>query len=231
MTNDEAFILQIREDPTNPEHRLIYADYLEEQEQKEKADFLRLEASLMQSDGPSGRQRQKVRQRLRNLQERIHPDWLARLDSTKISVCFEFQCPNQWGSLRRTDDARIRYCEDCKKKVYHCNSLEEAKAHARQRRCVAVDSRVIVEGNALQRAAEIRRVLGRFHFPVNDQARALRPGALVQITKGRFKGQTATYLKRIDRLLYRAASVRVTHFDEEIVIDLPFDAVEILSKK
>jgi hypothetical protein len=41
-----------------------------------------------------------------------------------------------------TADPAKRYCIQCREIVHHCATIEEAREHARQGDCVAVDSRL-----------------------------------------------------------------------------------------
>lgn len=49
MTHDEAFILAIRESPDDDAPRLIYADWLEENGQADRAEFIRVQCRLAQT--------------------------------------------------------------------------------------------------------------------------------------------------------------------------------------
>lgn len=70
----------------------------------------------------------------------IDSNWRANLDQTSIEDCdilFRFKCAKKWQSLRTTDNAGVRYCDSCRKNVYYCSSVEEARDHAGRGHCVA----------------------------------------------------------------------------------------------
>lgn len=145
MHDERAFLREIANDPENPAARLVYADWLEEHGECDRAEFLRLEIELA-GMSPTDSVFLKLNARFHELHGRLDPKWLACLDRTEIENCrleFRFQCPARWENLRLTEDDDIRFCENCRKKVYHCNSMQQARNHAHAGRCVAVDSRLV----------------------------------------------------------------------------------------
>jgi uncharacterized protein (TIGR02996 family) len=84
MTHDEAFLEAIREQPDDDAPRLIYADWLEEHSQPQRAEFLRVQCELgRQTEGSPRWVELSVREEsLRTVHER---EWLgpaaALLDS------------------------------------------------------------------------------------------------------------------------------------------------------
>jgi uncharacterized protein (TIGR02996 family) len=162
--DDAGFLRDIVANPNDPVPRLIYADWLDEQgDQDHRGEFLRLDCKLAEevrtgtgtgteADADVDEERTALRNRLAELRETIDPAWLALLDRTGIENCgrarsrarslFEFECPRRWEALRTTPDKRVRFCDSCKQRVYHCASIEEAQRHARRGHCVALDSRV-----------------------------------------------------------------------------------------
>src|SRR5262245_49792748 len=143
MKDDSGFLQDIVAHPNDPVPRLIYADWLDEQDDV-RGEFLRLEVQLkdLKENDP---QREKTRARLRALRKQIARTWLALLDRTDVENCglqFEFKCPRHWEKLTPTDDATIRFCVGCQKNVYHCGSIGEARDRAQEGKCVAVDSRL-----------------------------------------------------------------------------------------
>ena len=125
--------------------RLVYADWLEEQGETARAEFLRLQQALV---GPpplddAGRAVFKRRSaRLRALALTIDPGWRAKVARPMVEACgahFDFTCPMAWSELAETADPKVRACGLCEEKVYYCTSLEEARKHAWARRCVVVD--------------------------------------------------------------------------------------------
>ncbi|VTT99199.1 Type IV fimbrial assembly, ATPase PilB OS=Hyalangium minutum GN=DB31_0730 PE=4 SV=1 [Gemmataceae bacterium] len=53
-------------------------------------------------------------------------------------MLFAFKCPKQWEKLKGTDNPLVRDCDACQKKVYYCLTQQEARDHAQQGDCVAV---------------------------------------------------------------------------------------------
>jgi uncharacterized protein (TIGR02996 family) len=51
MVDDRAFLQAIREHPEDDAPRLVYADWLEEQGQAERAEFIRVQCALAREDG------------------------------------------------------------------------------------------------------------------------------------------------------------------------------------
>jgi uncharacterized protein (TIGR02996 family) len=151
MDDDRPFLRAILADPDDAALRLVYADWLEERGD-ERAEFLRLEARLVElpATAPSYL---KLNDRFHELHERLDANWLALLDCTPIDKCqirFRFQCPKRWEKLTPTESDAVRFCKSCKKNVYHCGSLDEARDHAWQGDCVAIDSRLAREPGDLE---------------------------------------------------------------------------------
>jgi hypothetical protein len=66
--------------------------------------------------------------------------WRARVAQPAIERCtFELDCPKRWSELEPTDNDGVRFCSACDKDVHYCVSVAEAKAHARNGACVALD--------------------------------------------------------------------------------------------
>ncbi len=78
MTHDEAFIQAIREAPHDDAPRLIYADWLEEHGQADRADFIRVQCRLAQTPGASA-ERPPLRERAEELLRRHWEEWVGPL--------------------------------------------------------------------------------------------------------------------------------------------------------
>ncbi len=52
---------------------------------------------------------------------------------------FKFQCPKTWDSLSLTTVHEVRFCEECKKEVFFCNTAKELKSAIVADRCVAIE--------------------------------------------------------------------------------------------
>jgi uncharacterized protein (TIGR02996 family) len=78
MTPDQAFLQAIRETPADDAPRLIYADWLEEHDQPDRAEFIRMQCSLdsMPAEEP---RRADLRQRAAELLQQHWKDWVGPL--------------------------------------------------------------------------------------------------------------------------------------------------------
>jgi hypothetical protein len=50
---------------------------------------------------------------------------------------FRFECPRTWDSLSATADSAIRYCDQCRERVYLCVTDLETIEHAKAGHCIA----------------------------------------------------------------------------------------------
>src|SRR4051794_5304022 len=66
MPDEDAFLRTIRDRPTEDGPRLVYADWLEEQGDTTRAEFIRLFHQL-----------QHIPRRLEELRQQLPPEWLA----------------------------------------------------------------------------------------------------------------------------------------------------------
>lgn len=155
MPDERSFLQAILTNPTDDLPRLVYADWLDEQQTDEanrKAEFLRLTAALVMETNTA--KRVTLEQRLMELARHLPTDWLPVVSRLAVENCaaagnairrpleqieFEFECPIKWESLTPTSDVGVRHCDACQQKVYYCDTITEARDHARQGRCVVVD--------------------------------------------------------------------------------------------
>jgi uncharacterized protein (TIGR02996 family) len=143
MHEEDGFLAAICQTPADDVARLVFADWLDEQDDptcKLKADFIRLE--LRMSETPE-RSLNRIRwlNKLQKLAAQINPSWLAVVSHPKLEACrmsFQFECPKHWEKLTPTNDTNIRFCASCKRNVYHCETLQDAQAHANRGDCVAL---------------------------------------------------------------------------------------------
>ena len=146
MNTHLEFVRQIMDHPRDENLRLVYADWLEERGDPRSA-FLRLEARLHATPEQAPHY-QTLRRQVRALHATLAPqnrEWLAALDRTDVENCelrFSFRCPRRWEHLRPTGDPRVRYGDGCLQQVYYCSSVAEARQHACEDHCVAIDSRL-----------------------------------------------------------------------------------------
>jgi len=53
---------------------------------------------------------------------------------------FKFVCPKTWDSLAATRTDGVKFCDECKKHVYLCNSEADLQSHAVKGQCAALKS-------------------------------------------------------------------------------------------
>jgi uncharacterized protein (TIGR02996 family) len=136
---DRAFLRGILTNPADLTGWLAYADWLDERADP-RAEFVRLEVRRGQLT-PGEPERTEVEYQLRTLRKRLDPDWVAIFDRPAIENCpdaFAFRCPKTWESLAATELPTVRRCDACRKSVYYCHTIDEAREHASGGRCVAV---------------------------------------------------------------------------------------------
>ena len=157
MLADRHFLDEIHAAPYDESPRLVYADWLEEQGDP-RAEYLRLECELVGLKADDALFRE-LAPRLHELREAIDPAWLAEVGRTRIANCLSvvFECPNRWNRLAPTGDPKNRFCSACKRTVHYCETLDEARAHARSGHCIALDSTLAPHGDAWRFPAEAQR--------------------------------------------------------------------------
>jgi uncharacterized protein (TIGR02996 family) len=239
MNDEMPFIEAILAAPDDEAPRLIYADWLEERGD-ERGQFLREWVALKGLPKGDGR-RSGLETRLRKLHAEIDPQWLALIDRTRIEGClrFEYECPRQWEQLRRTDDARTRFCDVCRKPVHYCRTVTEAQQFARLGRCVAVDSHLVRrEGDVSARAPArllgvlpIRADLGsleesprRTSPPPAARPPRLRPGQEVRVRRGPLKNLRGR-VEEVDFATSRAL-VRVLRGGARTILEVDIEDID-----
>ena len=176
MHDEDDFLRKLLENPADDTVRLVYADWLDERgdpESRMKATFLRLTARLGERKKP-GKWRTAIQDELRPLAAKLPTDWLAIVSRLRLDLCaaksadgglefgrqqFELVCHRDWAHLTTTDDAGVRYCDECEQSVHYCDTIVAARRHARQGHCVAVDLGIIRRDRDL--APERRMLMGR----------------------------------------------------------------------
>jgi uncharacterized protein (TIGR02996 family) len=165
MSDEATFLQAIRADPQNDSLRLVYADWLEEQAApgfEPKAEFLRLVAQPLTPGEDRKRmkgQKKGRRKRLQQLAAGLDTDWLAVVSRLPIENCygkraavearpsyllrFDYLCDRRWEDLQPTEDQAVRFCDGCRHQVFYCDTIMDARQHAQQRHCIAVDLGVI----------------------------------------------------------------------------------------
>jgi len=140
MADILSFLHAIAVHPDDDTHRLVFADWLEEQGDW-RAEFLRLDC-LLATLPEDAENRADLQARWLELRAELPHPWRIVLGRSAIENCgvrFRFNCPRQWTSLEPTEVAAVRFCDSCSRKVYYCGTIEQAREHARQGDCVALD--------------------------------------------------------------------------------------------
>jgi uncharacterized protein (TIGR02996 family) len=184
MATDADFLALLQTEPADDATRLVYADWLDERgdaESTAKAEFLRKTVELF-APTKSKRQQRALRKRLQQLAARLDTEWLAVVSRLAIENChnkpprpgsrllrFDFLCDRKWEDLRATDGRAVRFCDACRHNVHYCGTITEARRHAWEGHCVAVDLGVNRVAGDL---APPRLLVGRItpdHFEREDQ--------------------------------------------------------------
>jgi uncharacterized protein (TIGR02996 family) len=157
MSIERQFLDEIHAAPYDESPRLVYADWLEERGDP-RAEYLRLECELVGLKDDDALFRE-LAPRLQELREAIDPAWLAEVGRTRIANCLTvaFECPQRWSRLTPMREPKNRFCSACKRTVHYCETLEEARAHARGGHCIALDSTLARHGDAWRFPAEAQR--------------------------------------------------------------------------
>jgi hypothetical protein len=126
--------------------RLAYAQ-LVEQRDPERAEWLRLEVALHSraADDPA------MITRFIELSRKIGFGYANALLRDVIMNCgsddakkaaprvrFAFACTKRWETLAPTDSESVRFCQQCKERVYYCNTVADAETRAFAGQCIAI---------------------------------------------------------------------------------------------
>jgi uncharacterized protein (TIGR02996 family) len=206
VRDERSFLQALLADPTDDGLRQVYADWLEEQNEPAsafKAEFLRLTAELAISPGTERRQEAR-RQRLQQLAADLNTDWLAVVSRLPVENCqgkrreaeplsrgyqirFDYLCDRRWEDLRTTEDQAVRYCGGCRQDVHYCDTIMQARRHAQNGHCIAVDLGVIRRQDDL----EPQRLWMGWPSPetVRQEEERMRPDAVSAERERRKRGQ------------------------------------------
>ena len=127
--------------------RIVYADWLEENGDLRRAEFLRTQEqlrALTTDDADTRMTFVEQSRRLRQLATLVDLEWRMRVARAPVEGCnvhvrFDFKCPKQWSDLVETEAPDIRFCDLCRQQVHYCTTIPEARQHAWRGRCVAID--------------------------------------------------------------------------------------------
>jgi uncharacterized protein (TIGR02996 family) len=166
------FLQSVLAEPKDDALLKVYSDWLEEQGDPAsalKAEFLRITVTP-----PAGKGGKKKRdRRLQQLAADLDTDWLAVVSRMKIENCgkkretaplphlFNYLCDRRWEDLQTTGEIAVRHCEGCKENVHYCDTITEARNHARKGHCIAVDLGVIRRDGDLRIGDLMMGVMGR----------------------------------------------------------------------
>jgi uncharacterized protein (TIGR02996 family) len=130
MHDEDGFLAVIRQTPADDTARLVYADWLDEQDDracKLKAEFIRLELRLANGPYSFG-----LSYHLQVIAEQIDSDWLVVISRPKIEGCPEQLangCPSDWSRLSPTSHPSARTCAVCRTAVHYTRSRAEAQQY------------------------------------------------------------------------------------------------------
>lgn len=151
MSEDDAFLRKLLEQPNSDLTRLVYADWLDEQQTPDsvaKAEYLRLIADGELAGSHTDRAAELARE--------LDPHWLAVVAKLPVENCdrigepgvrmnalgveFEYECPKRWEELTPTGDGYgVRFCGACEKTVHYCKDADDVRVNANLGNCVAVE--------------------------------------------------------------------------------------------
>lgn len=127
---ERALLAALRAQPDDTAAREVYADWLEEHGQLERAVFVRHAGTpLAEGLGPAA--------------DLVEARWRALVSRTPVARCgvtFDFRCPKRWEDLARTEDELVRHCDACAQPVYFCTDLVQVRTRGAQQQCVAFDA-------------------------------------------------------------------------------------------
>ena len=55
----------------------------------------------------------------------------------KIQDCFEFQCPERWSNLEKTDKKGVKHCSVCDRNVYKAANKAQLLQFGKEGKCAA----------------------------------------------------------------------------------------------
>lgn len=97
--------------------RTVYADWLEENGDLERAEFVRLQDAIAQpiDSVPTG-----AFERCREIAQKTDMAWRVLVARLPILDCRrDSGCPRDWGSLAPTGQPEVRYCTTCERCVHY----------------------------------------------------------------------------------------------------------------
>ncbi|HEU0033821.1 MAG TPA: TIGR02996 domain-containing protein [Kofleriaceae bacterium] len=131
--------------------RLVYADWCEQQGDPPRAEFLRVQHTVMRATDLSPDIQQRMA-RLRELAPHVDVAWRREVARQFVEGCaaLEAPCPADWTKMQPTERSDVRMCGGCHKQVFYCTSIAQAQYHAIRGNCVAVDAALVRTPNDLR---------------------------------------------------------------------------------
>jgi uncharacterized protein (TIGR02996 family) len=179
LNDENGFFCTLEDNPADETARLVYADWLDEQGEPNKAtkaEFIRLELRVLQEDHTEPTDSQRLQQ----LAAGIEPDWLAIVSRPRVEYCqflnsnpcarrrylyaptgltksrveachflLTRPCPGRWDLLAPTGLTKLRLCETCYKTVNFCTTPHEKQEYVRQGNRIAVSPGIALTPNDL----------------------------------------------------------------------------------
>ena len=153
---EQSFLDALRQRPDDPATRAVYADWLEERGQAQRAEFLRLQLAAGAATSAADPAFTRASARLAELAGRVGDGWRvlvamsfiepktcrsrgAAAEGTGPALGFELLCPMRWDKLEPTDREGARLCRACNTEVTYCTTIEQAATAAQAGRCIAID--------------------------------------------------------------------------------------------
>jgi hypothetical protein len=186
----------------------------------------------------SKRQQTARRKQLQELAANLDTNWLAVTSRLPIENClkkrrqaqrqgshrirFDFLCDRRWEDLQTTSDQAVRHCDSCRQNVHYCDTIMDARQHAQQGHCVAVDLGIIRRDGDLQ---PVRYLMGRMSPQMlHEEEERTRPDP-VSAARVERKQEQATR-SRSSRRKRPLAAVRWEQGDQGRVRDGTFAGME-----
>lgn len=123
--------------------RLVYADWLEERGDSARAEYVRLQATILAASDASQAAYLaylNAAKRLRELAGELGLGWRLQVARPAVEGCRAMlgaRCAQDWGQLQPTEQPRVRTCTACDQPVRYCLTETEAyELEARSQRVV-----------------------------------------------------------------------------------------------
>ena len=105
--------------------RTVYADWLEEQGDEERAEFVRCQDRI--HDLPPGQERDAAIEHVRALSLTLDAAWRVIVARPIIRNCPRAGCPREWGALGPTHSSDLRVCRTCDARLeFHFHTASSA---------------------------------------------------------------------------------------------------------